>query len=204
MAGGSTDAASVLFGMNKLFRLGLSLQDLMDRGVKLGADVPYCLMRGTALSEGIGEQLTRLPDMVKCPILIAKPPISVSTKFVYENLALDKVTAHPDIDGMIKALKEKDIKGIADRLGNVLETVTIKHYPEIQKIKEAMLEQGAMNAIMSGSGPTVFGLFRSEKEAYKAKEVLREQNCAKQLFVTDVFLPGVSPTGTRRKEFGKS
>ena len=129
MAGGSTDAATVMFGINKMFNLKLTLQQLMDRGVKIGADVPYCLMRGTALSEGIGEKLTKLPDMIKCPVLIAKPPISVSTKFVYENLKLDEVKEHPDIDGMIEALKHKDLDGVAARLGNVLETVTAKEYP---------------------------------------------------------------------------
>ena len=190
MAGGSTDAASVLFGMNKLFGLGLNMRELMERGVKLGADVPYCLMRGTALSEGIGEKLKRLPDMVQCPVLIAKPPISVSTKSVYENLKLDAVTAHPDIDGMIEALQDKDLDGIASRLGNVLETVTIEQYPKIQKIKEEMLAQGAINSIMSGSGPTVFGLFKTSQEAYAAKERLKELNYAKQLFVTEMFSPG--------------
>lgn len=190
MAGGSTDAASVLFGMNKLFGLGLNMRDLMERGVNLGADVPYCLMRGTALSEGIGEKLKRLPDMVQCPVLIAKPPISVSTKFVYENLKLTEVTKHPDIDGMIEALQSRDLNGIASRLGNVLETVTIEQYPKIQKIKEEMLEQGAINSIMSGSGPTVFGLFKTSQEAYAAKERLKELNYAKQLFVTEMFSPG--------------
>ncbi len=197
MAGGSTDAASVLFGMNKLFNLGLNLRELMERGVKLGADVPYCLMRGTALSEGIGEKLTRLPDMVKCPILIAKPPISVSTRFVYEHLKLDEVKQHPDIDGMIEALKNRDLGGIASRLGNVLETVTIEQYPRIQEIKEVMLENHAINAIMSGSGPTVFGLFETSEEAYIAKEKLKELNYAKQLFVTDVFLPGAGRKTTQ-------
>ena len=191
MAGGSADAASVLFAINKMFDLQLGMKELMERGVKLGADVPYCLMRGTALSEGIGEKLRRLPDMVQCPVLIAKPPISVSTKFVYENLRLDEIEAHPDIDGMIEAISNKDIEGIAGRLGNVLETVTIKEYPQIQDIKKVMLEQNALNAMMSGSGPTVFGLFRTEEEAYAAKERIKELNYAKQVYVTDIFLPGI-------------
>ena len=108
MAGGSTDAAAMLYGMNKMFGLGLSMQELKDRGVKIGADVPYCLMRGTALAEGIGEKLKSLPPMIKCPVLIAKPQISVSTKFVYENLKLDGKAKHPDIDQLIKDIKTKD------------------------------------------------------------------------------------------------
>ena len=108
MAGGSTDAAAVLYGMNRMFELGLSKEELMQRGVKIGADVPYCIMRGTALAEGIGEQLTALPPMVKCPILIAKPQISVSTKFVYENLKLDENTVHPDIDRLVEDIRRKD------------------------------------------------------------------------------------------------
>lgn len=189
MAGGSTDAASVLFGINKMFDLGLNMKELMERGVKIGADVPYCLMRGTALSEGIGEKLTRLPDMVQCPVLIAKPPISVSTKYVYENLKLDENTKHPDIDGMIEAIKRQDLKVIADKMENVLESVTVKEYPEIEVIKKTMLECNAINSLMSGSGPTVFGLFETSEEAYKAKEKIKALNYAKQVYVTEMFLP---------------
>lgn len=189
MAGGSADAASVLFGINKMFDLKLTLEQLMERGVKIGADVPYCLMRGTALSEGIGEKLTRLPDMVKCPILIAKPSVSVSTKYVYENLKLDENTSHPDIDGMIEAIKNQDLKMIASKMENVLETVTAKEYPEIEVIKKTMIECNALNSLMSGSGPTVFGLFESEEDAYKAKEKIKSLNYAKQVYVTDMYLP---------------
>ena len=159
MAGGSTDAAAVLYGMNRIFDLGLSKEELMERGVKIGADVPYCVMRGTALAEGIGEKLTKLPPMVKCPVLIAKPQINVSTKFVYENLKLDADTEHPDIDRLVADIREKNLTKIAADMGNVLETVTIPAYPVIADIKENMLQNGAVNAMMSGSGPTVFGLF---------------------------------------------
>ena len=152
MAGGSTDAAAVLYGMNRIFDLGLSKEDLMTRGVKLGADVPYCIMRGTALAEGIGEKLSALPPMVKCPVLIAKPQIGVSTKFVYENLKLDADTVHPDIDGLIGAIRAKNLEQIAGHMGNVLETVTIPNYPVIAEIKEHMMEHGAVHAMMSGSG----------------------------------------------------
>ena len=125
MAGGSTDAASMLYGMNQIFDLGLSRKALMERGVKIGADVPYCLMRGTALAQGIGEKLSQLPPMVKCPVLIAKPAVSVSTKFVYQNLKLDEHTIHPDIDALIGAIRNKDFTAICGNMGNVLESVTI-------------------------------------------------------------------------------
>lgn len=189
MAGGSTDAASVMFGINKMFGLHLNNRQLMERGVKLGADVPYCIMRGTALSEGIGEKLTKLPDMIKCPVLIAKPPISVSTKFVYENLKLNEVTNHPDIDGMVEAISKRDLHGVAKRMGNVLETVTEKEYPVIRELKEIMLNEKALNSLMSGSGPTVFGLFMTEDEAYNAKEKIKESGITKQAYVTDFYLP---------------
>ena len=190
MAGGSTDAAATLFAVNRMFDLKLSLKQLMEYGVKLGADIPYCLMRGTALSEGIGEKLTRLPNMVQCPVLIAKPPVNVSTKFVYENMHIEQVKAHPDIDGMIEAIKEQDIDKIAAKMGNVLENVTVKEYPQIQELKQMMMDTGAINAMMSGSGPTVFGLYRTEEEAYKAKEIVKESGIARQVYVTDMFLSG--------------
>lgn len=187
MAGGSTDAAAVLYGMNRIFKLGLSRKELMERGVKIGADVPYCIMRGTALAEGIGEELSALPPMVKCPVLIAKPPISVSTKFVYENLKLDETTIHPDIDRLIGDIRNQDLKKIAADMGNVLESVTIPNYPVIQEIKENMLMHGALNAMMSGSGPTVFGLFENEETAQKAFDAMKESGLAKQVYLTTIY-----------------
>lgn len=187
MAGGSTDGAAVLYGMNRLFGLGLSKEDMMKRGVKLGADVPYCVMRGTALAEGIGEELTALPPMVKCPVLIAKPAIGVSTKFVYENLKLNDKTIHPDIDQLISDIKAKDLRAIAGDMGNVLETVTIPNYPIIAQIKEHMMEHGALNSMMSGSGPTVFGLFDNEDVAMEAYEAMRASNLAKQVYLTTIY-----------------
>lgn len=187
MAGGSTDAAAMLYGMNELFGLGLSREQLMERGVKIGADVPYCLMRGTALAEGIGEKLTSLPPMVKCPVLIAKPKISVSTKFVYQNLKLDAATEHPDIDRLIEDIRAQDLTAIASDMGNLLETVTIPEYPVIAQIKEQMMESGAVNAMMSGSGPTVFGLFADEDTAQKASEDMKRSGLAKQVFVTTIY-----------------
>ena len=187
MAGGSTDCAAALVGASRLFGLNLSNQDLMELGVKLGADVPYCIMRGTALSEGIGEVLTQLSPMPECFILIAKPPISVSTKFVYEHLDIAGVQKHPDIDGMVQAIKEGSLTGITERMENVLETVTIPAYPVIEEIKNVMKEQGAMNALMSGSGPTVFGIFESEEAAQQAKKQIRKQKLANQVYVVEPF-----------------
>ena len=187
MAGGSSDAAAMLYGMNQIFDLGLSRRELMERGVKIGADVPYCLMRGTALAEGIGEKLTSLPPMVKCPVLIAKPSISVSTKFVYENLKLNDETIHPDIDQLVKDIEDKDLHAIAGRMGNVLESVTIPEYPIIAQIKEQMMQSGAINSMMSGSGPTVFGLFEDEETAKKAYDDMVKSGLAKQIYLTSIY-----------------
>ena len=187
MAGGSTDAAAMLIGVNMLFSLGLTKRQLMERGVQIGADVPYCIMRGTALAEGIGEALSPLPPMVKCPVLIAKPSISVSTKFVYQNLKLDDTTIHPDIDRLIDDIKAKNLHDIAAHMGNVLETVTIPNYPVIDEIKKHMLSNGAVGAMMSGSGPTVFGLFDDEDTAKKAYKAMRSSHLARQVYLTSVY-----------------
>ena len=189
MAGGSTDGAAVLWGMNQMYGLGLSRQELMERGVKLGADVPYCVQRGTALAEGIGERLSVLPSMPKCTILIAEPGISVSTKFVYENLHANDLRPeqHPDVDRMIEAMKEKNLDLLCERMGNVLETVTIPAYPVIQEIKEHMMACGAAGAMMSGSGPTVFGIFHSPAQAKAAMKDLKVNGLAKQLYLTTPY-----------------
>lgn len=184
MAGGSSNAAAVLYGMNRLFQLGLTDQELMERGVKLGADVPYCIMRGTVLAEGIGEELTPLPAMPKCHVLLAKPPISVSTQKVYEKLDAQEVTKHPDIDGILLGLQTGDLKKITSSMGNVLENVTITEYPQIERIKDVMKEEGALNAMMSGSGPTVFGIYDDKMLARRAAARIREEQLAKQVHVT--------------------
>ncbi len=186
MAGGSSDAAAVLWGMNQMYGLGLSCKDLMERGVKLGADVPYCILRGTALAEGIGERLTVLPPMPKCYLLIAKPGVNVSTKYVYENLHANDLKAeqHPDVDAMIEALKEKDLAALSSRMGNVLETVTVSAYPVIDRIKKCMMSAGALGAMMSGSGPTVFGIFDNQEKARRAYRGMKGKRFVKQAYVT--------------------
>lgn len=186
MAGGSSNAAAVLFGMNRMFSLGLSQKELMERGVKLGADVPYCIMRGTVLAEGIGEELTRLSPLPKCYILIAKPGISVSTRTVYEKLDALTITEHPDIDGLITGLENQDLRAVASSMGNVLEQVTVDAYPVIDRIKNVMKEQGALNAMMSGSGPTVFGIFEDRQTAKKAQRKIKELQIAKQVYLANV------------------
>ena len=183
MAGGSSNCAAALKGMNQLFDLGLSIDELCEIGVTLGADVPYCIWGGTALSEGIGEKLSRVDAMPDCYILIAKPGISVSAAFVYKNLDLPALSKHPDIDGMLECLKEKDLTGICNRLENVLETVTIKEYPIIEKVKKHLMDQGAKGALMSGSGPTIFAIFEDKKTADDAMESLRSIEDIKQAYV---------------------
>ncbi len=184
MAGGSTDAAATLLALNHLFEFGLSKDELAEIGVKIGADVPYCIYGGTCLSEGIGEILTPLAAAPDCYIVIAKPPIGVSTKYVYENLHIERVTRHPDIDGMVEAIGKGELKGVTDKMGNVLEMVTIKKYPEIASMKQCLLENGAENALMSGSGPTVFGLFTNIETAKNALRELEKTGLVKQGFVT--------------------
>ena len=186
LAGGSSNAAAVLVGMNRLFKLGLSQQELMDRGVKLGADVPYCVMRGTVLAEGIGEVLTPLTPMPKCFVLVAKPSISVSTKIVYEKLDAHDIAEHPNIDGIIEGLDQGDLSKIAAFMGNVLERVTIEDYPIIEEIKNVMKEEGALNAMMSGSGPTVFGIFDDKAMAKQAEQKIRQLELTKQVYVVNV------------------
>lgn len=183
MAGGSTDAAAVMVGVNRIFQLGLNKKQLMERGVKIGADVPFCIMRGTALAEGIGEELTPLPAMPHCSLVIAKPKIHVSTKFVYGNLKVRELTEHPDIDGQVQALRENDLEQLVARMENVLETVTIPAYPVIDEIKHTMMKHGAMGAMMSGSGPTVFGIFEKEDKAQEVCRLLKKDKAAKQVYL---------------------
>ena len=173
-----------MIALNELFGFGFNKEELAEIGVKIGADVPYCIYGGTCLSEGIGEILTKLPDAPDCYIVIAKPPIGVSTKYVYENLHIETVREHPDMDGMVEAIRSGSLKGITDKMGNVLETVTVKKYPEIALMKQSLLDSGAENALMSGSGPTVFGIFTEKETADKALMELERTGLVKQGFVT--------------------
>lgn len=184
MAGGSSDAAATMKGISRLLGLEAPLPQLMEYGVSIGADVPYCILGGTALAEGIGDILTALPPAPDCFILVAKPDISVSTKYVYEHLDVPGLKFHPDIDGMKAAIESGSLQGILDRMGNVLETVTISAHPVINTIKQRMRDLGAVNSLMSGSGPTVFGIFLDEQAAQTAGRQLLAQALAQQIFVT--------------------
>lgn len=168
LAGGSSDAAAALVGMNQLFGLGINQSKLMEYGVSLGADIPFCIMRGTALSEGIGEVLTPLPPIPDCWILLVKPTFSMSTKYVYQNLKLDDQTFHPAIDDMVTAIRESDLPGITSRMGNVLESAVGNRLSDITALKNSMLELGAEASLMSGSGSTVFGIFTDKDRASQA------------------------------------
>ena len=191
MAGGSTDAAATMLAINEMFELGLSKEELMERAVTLGADIPFCILGGTALAQGIGEKLISLPAPPKASLLVVKPPIMVPTKWVYENLHLDELEKHPDIDGMIDALKEGNLRGITERMENVMESVTEQAYPIITDIKKMMLGNGALNAVMSGSGPSIFGVFLDEETANTAAvyidQTLRTKEIEAQVMVTEFF-----------------
>ena len=187
MAGGSSDAAAAFVGVNRMFHLGLTEEQLMERAVKVGADVPYCIMRGTALAEGIGEKLTRLPGLPKCYVLVGKPGINVSTKLAYENLHLDQIQSHPDIDGMISDIENQDLHSLTAKMQNVFEPGIISQYPVIQEIKDLMESNGALKAMMSGSGPTVFGIFDDRSKLREATEALRNSHLAKTVFATQIY-----------------
>ncbi|MCR4740248.1 MAG: 4-(cytidine 5'-diphospho)-2-C-methyl-D-erythritol kinase [Lachnospiraceae bacterium] len=184
LAGGSGNAAAVLLGMNELFNLGLSGEDLCKIGLRIGADVPYCLTGKTMLAEGIGEVLTPLKDLPKCHILLAKPDMDVSTAHVYGELDRKKDLRHPDIDAILEAVEGSDLKRICAHMGNILEEVTEKEHGVITEIKKSMKKNGALNALMSGSGPTVFGIFEDIKKAEKAYDAIKKEDLAKQVFIT--------------------
>lgn len=189
IAGGSSDAAATLKGLNLLFNTELSEEDLKKLGVKLGADVPYCIQLGTAMSEGIGEILTPLKPIPDCYILLVKPDISVSTRYVYEHLDLSGGISHPDIQGMLNAINQGDLKQLSSLMDNILQSVTIKEYPVIEEIKERMMERGALISLMSGSGPTVFGIYDSLSVAQAAYQYFLKVNYGKTVHLTRPYWP---------------
>lgn len=186
LAGGSSNAAAVLFGMNRMLGLGLPREKLARLGTQLGADVPYCLLRGTALAQGIGEELTPLPAMPACTVLLAKPPVSVSTKEVYEALEQTGAIIHPDTKGMLDAIRSRDLQRIAGCMGNVLEPVTERKHPVVGQLRQIMLDAGAAGAMMSGSGPTVFGLFDRRTAARAAQKEILDKGLARQVYITRI------------------
>ncbi len=188
MAGGSTDAACVLKAVNDMFELGLSKKDLMKRGLTLGADIPYCIMGGTALAEGIGEELTRVSPLPKAPILIAKPPVNVSTAQVYKALDSLESYEHPNIDALMHAIEYEDIMGIALKMGNVLADVTMPMVSEVGRIVEFMETHGAMKAMMTGSGPTVFGVFEDDEQMEECRKELEVLGICENLCGTSTIV----------------
>lgn len=183
LAGGSADCAAVIKGMNEIFKLGLDEEKLMELGSKLGSDVPFCIMEGTALAEGTGNILTRIDNCPELNMVLVKLPVSVSTATVYKNLNCYELPFHPDTEKMLVYIKNKDDEGIASALSNVLETVTIKMHPRIDTIKDKLVEKGALGAVMSGSGPTVFGIFADKQAACEAADSLRSEMKLKNVYV---------------------
>ncbi len=190
LAGGSADAAATIAAMNTLFDLGLDSATMADIGLELGADIPFCLMGGTALAEGVGEKLTPLDAMPDCAILLVKPECGISTREAYQAIDGAKPSVRPDTDGIVSALKARDLEAVCGSMANVFEPVSIEKHPEIEIIKKKMLDFGAINAMMSGSGPTVFGIFADRDAAQRAFEAIKRSEYGK-----DVFLTGPVETG---------
>ncbi|MEC0205421.1 4-(cytidine 5'-diphospho)-2-C-methyl-D-erythritol kinase [Paenibacillus lautus] len=173
LAGGSSDAAATLRGLNRLWGLGIPQQELLALGAELGSDVPFCVTGGTALATGRGEILTPIPNPPQCWVIVAKPPINVSTAEVYGRLRSEQIQRHPSAERMVEALTLGSFQQMCQSLGNVLEEVTLKMHPEVQQLKEGMLKLGADGALMSGSGPTVFGLVSKESKVARIYNGLR-------------------------------
>ncbi|MHC5372928.1 4-(cytidine 5'-diphospho)-2-C-methyl-D-erythritol kinase [Enterococcus sp. LJL120] len=172
LGGGSTDCAAALRGINRLWNLGLSLDELTEIGLEVGTDVPFCLHGNTALATGVGEKITHLPTMPQCWVVLVKPRFSVSTPTVFKDLVMEDVH-HPDIEGLIDAIQTDDYQGMIQKMGNSLEAVTINRHPVIQQIKERMLKYGADVSLMTGSGPTVFGLCDKYSRAQRVYNALK-------------------------------
>ncbi len=189
MAGGSTDGAAAYIALNELWSLGLSKETLCELAVKLGADIPYCIIGGTALAEGIGEELTVIADMPACNIVIAKPAIDVSTGWVYKELDSKEIGNHPDIDGIREAIEGGDLYKMCDLIGNVLEPVTAGKYTVISDIEKLLEKNGAVKAFMTGSGPTVFAIYDDEYKAKEGYEAVKKSGMAPELFLSGPINP---------------
>lgn len=189
MAGGSTDGAAAYVALNELWNLGMDKKKLCELAVKLGADIPYCIIGGTALAEGIGEELTVISDMPACHIVIAKPAIDVSTGWVYKELDSRKIIEHPDIDGIRAAIEDGNIKAMCSLIGNVLEPVTAGKYTVIGDIEKILEDSGAVGAFMTGSGPTVFAVFDDEDKAKNGYEAVKRSALAPELFLSGPVNP---------------
>lgn len=175
LAGGSTDCAAALLGINHLCGLSLTKDELCEIGASLGADVPFCIKQGTMLAEGIGDDLTPLPALPRLWALLIKPDFSISTAHVYQNLHWKRLSCHPNTAEAIDAIKRQDVIGLAKHLSNVLETVAFPQHPELPEIKDFFLQNGAIGSLMSGSGPTIYGLYQDEILARIACKTAQEK-----------------------------
>ncbi|MBB6692469.1 4-(cytidine 5'-diphospho)-2-C-methyl-D-erythritol kinase [Cohnella xylanilytica] len=173
LAGGSSDAAAALRGLNRLWNLGLSVRELEELGAELGSDVPFCIRGGTALATGRGEKLETISSPPQCWVVLAKPPINVSTADVYGKLRANELKEHPSVPAMLDAIERQSFADVCANLGNVLESVTLGRYPEVRQIKDVMTKLGADGVLMSGSGPTVFGLVSKESKVARLYNGLR-------------------------------
>lgn len=187
LAGGSSDGAQAILGMNQLFDLNLPMDEMLEIGSKFGSDIPYCMIQGTALATGLGEKITLLEDFPEMHVLILKPKFSMSTQVVYQNFELDKVEVHPKTDLLIEAIKNQDRDLICNSLVNVLETVTPKIHPEIDDIKIKVKKLGANGVLMSGSGPTVYALFKNEKTAFNALKQFKKEKTMQFTYLTTIY-----------------
>lgn len=185
LAGGSSDAAAALRGVNRLWNLGLTMDELAELGGEIGSDVPFCVYGGTAIARGRGERIERLPEPSPMWVVLVKPPIAVSTADVYRNLSVSDIREHPDTALMVQALAGGDLEKIAKQLGNVLETVTFKMHPEVERLKWQMMKFGALGALMSGSGPTVFAIADRETRAQRIYNGLR--GFSKEVYLTRIL-----------------
>jgi len=186
LAGGSADCAAVILGIKDVFNLDISEETLSEIAVGLGADVPYCLKGGTFLAEGIGERLTKISPFPFMHVLIVKPDINVSTPWVYKKFDSVGKEKFPDVDEMINCISNNDISGICKNVCNVLENVTIREYPIIEDIKRSMLNEGALTAMMSGSGPTVFGFYRDKEVCSNNARFISDKFGIEECFVTEI------------------
>ncbi|MCT4508990.1 MAG: 4-(cytidine 5'-diphospho)-2-C-methyl-D-erythritol kinase [Tepidibacter sp.] len=193
LAGGSTNAAAVLVGLNKKWDLQLTQEELMELGLKLGADVPFCILGGAAVARGIGEELTKTKNLENVKILICKPDILVSTKWVYQNLDMNNVSKRPNTGNILNNLEKNDVQALAYNMANVLESVTENKYVQIKQIKKKMIEHKALGSMMSGSGPTVFGIFDSLDYAQMAKEELKQ--LYEQTYLVNTYKGGIEIEG---------
>lgn len=173
LAGGSSDAAAVIRGMNILYDLNLSLEEMIEIGASIGADVPFCILGNAALAEGIGERLTRVKGLNSGWIVLSKPNICISTAEAYGNLKLDDISIRPKTGALLKALERDNLYDISNNLCNVFESGIFNKYLVVKLIKEKMFEYGAVGSLMSGSGPSVYGIFKDYNKAKSAYEKLR-------------------------------